>query len=69
MSAQERRVWRIRVTRDVITFTLGLVTFVHQAFVVPTMNPTIFGAAVVFLVGPAAARWDDKRKSKETGPQ
>lgn len=58
------KVRRVRLTRDVVLTTLGIAMLIHQAFFTPQVDQVIVGAAIVLLVGPAAARVDDRKKDK-----
>ena len=64
MSARARRVWRVRLTRDLSTFGLGLAILGQQAFVALGAQPALVAAAVALLLAPAAARVDDAVKDR-----
>lgn len=63
MSAR-RRVWRVRLTRDLATFGLGLAILGHQAFWAAAVHPELVAGAVALLLAPAAARVDDAVKDR-----
>lgn len=63
MSAR-RRVWRVRLTRDLMTFGLGLAILGQQAFWAPAAQPELVAAAVALLLAPAVARVDDAVKDR-----
>lgn len=62
--AAQPGVRRVRFTRDFVMTALGIAILVHQAFITARVDQVIVGAAIVLLVGPAAARVDDRKKDK-----
>ena len=63
MNAQ-RRVWRVRLTRDLALFLTGLGILLHQAFVATQTRPELVTAAVALLLAPAVTRVDDAAKDR-----
>ncbi len=61
-----RQIWRVRLTRDLVLFALGLAILAHQAFIAPTVQAELVAAAVALLLGPAVARVDDAVKDRKT---
>lgn len=61
---ERRRVWRLRITRDLVLFLTGLAILGHQAFAAAQVQAELVAAAVALLIGPAVARVDDAVKDR-----
>lgn len=53
---------RVRLSRDLVLFALGLAILIHQAFITAELQPELVTAAVALLLAPAVTRVDDARK-------
>lgn len=57
--------WRVRLTRDLTLFIVGLGILVHQAFVADQVAPELVTAAVALLLAPAVTRVDDAKRDHQ----
>jgi hypothetical protein len=55
---------RVRITRDLVLFTAGLVILLHQTFLVPQAQPAVIAAATAIVLSPLVIRVDNARKDQ-----
>ncbi len=68
MNARQR-VWRVRLTRDLFLFLLGVGILFHQAFLAQQAQPELVTAAVALLLAPAVTRVDDAARDRQREQQ
>ena len=59
---------QLKLLRDLFSLALGIAGVIHQFFLVAHPDTVLLGAATLFLLGPAALRHDESKRSSSDDP-